>query len=155
MPTSDDRSQAQLPDNQDGLNLSGYLKLYAAMLPVFFAVDMLWLGVVADTFYRSRLGHLLAPEVNWPAALTFYLIYIAGILIFAVAPGLRAASLNKTLLLAAGFGFFTYETYELTNMATLPGWPISVVVVDSIWGVVLCTIVAAAGFTVGRRIATV
>jgi uncharacterized membrane protein len=152
MPTSDDRSQAQLPDNQGGLNLGGYLKLYAAMLPVFFAVDMLWLGVVADAFYRSRLGHLLAPEVNWPAALTFYLIYIGGILIFAVDPGLRAASLNKTLLLAAGFGFFTYATYELTNMATLPGWPISVVVVDSIWGVVLCTIVAAAGFAVGRRI---
>jgi uncharacterized membrane protein len=152
MPTNENLTNAKIPIDDRGFSMSAYLKLYAAVVPAFFAIDMLWLGVIADDFYRRRLGHLLSADVLWPAALAFYLIYIAGILLFAVVPGLRAASLRKTLLLAAGFGFFTYSTYELTNMATLPDWPISIVVVDILWGIVLCTTTAAAGFAIGRSL---
>ncbi|MFP4063176.1 MAG: DUF2177 family protein [Halochromatium sp.] len=127
-----------------------YLKLYLLTLPVFFVIDMLWLGVIARAFYRDSLGHLLAERVDWAAAIIFYLIYIAGILVFAVAPGLAADSLRKTILLAAGFGFFTYATYELTNRATLPDWPLKIVVVDTAWGVVLCCLVAMAAHLIGK-----
>ncbi|MGB5831274.1 MAG: DUF2177 family protein [Thiohalocapsa sp.] len=130
--------------------MSAYIKLYLYTAPVFFAIDILWLGVVAANFYQERLGHLLADEVFWPAALVFYALYIAGILSFAVIPGLQSRSLRKTLLHALGFGFFTYLTYELTNMATLPNWPISVVLVDTLWGMVLCSAVAAIAYGIGR-----
>ncbi len=130
-----------------------YLKLYLLTVPVFFLIDMLWLGVVARDFYRSNLGHLLSGRVDWPAAIIFYLIYISGILLFAVAPGLAADSLRKTALWAAGFGFFTYSTYELTNRATLPDWPMKVVLVDTLWGITLCTLVAITAHLIGKQLA--
>ncbi len=107
---------------------------------------MFWLGVTAQAFYQTRLGHLLAADVYWPAAMVFYALYIAGILLFAVIPGLRSSSLFKTLLHAGAFGIFTYMTYELTNMATLPNWPLSIVLVDTDWGVVLCCAVGASAY---------
>lgn len=137
------------------MHVTAYARLYLYTIPIFFAVDMLWLGLIAQSFYQTRLAHPLAAEVYWPAALAFYALYIAGILLFAVIPGLRARSLRRTLLQASGFGFFTYSTYELTNMATLPDWPLSVVVVDTLWGVALCSAVAAAAYGIGTRSATI
>jgi uncharacterized membrane protein len=127
-----------------------YLKLYVLTVPVFLVVDLLWLGVIARDFYRTSLAHVLSPTVNWTAAIAFYLIYIAGILYFAVLPGLAEESLRRTLIQAALFGFFTYMTYELTNMATIADWPMKVVVVDILWGILLCTSVAAGSFYLGR-----
>lgn len=127
-----------------------YIQLYLLTIPVFFVIDLLWLGVIARGFYRTNLAHLLSPSVNWPAAFAFYLIYIAGILYFAVAPALAANSLWSALIDGALFGLFTYLTYELTNMATLPDWPLRVVILDTLWGVVLCTSVASAAFMIGR-----
>ena len=126
-----------------------YVKLYLLMVPVFFAVDMLWLGYVARGFYRDNLAAFLAPDVNWPAAFIFYLLYIVGIMIFAVLPALDKGLFSRALILGALFGFFTYATYDLTNLATLSNWPIKVVIVDIIWGAVLCTLVSAAGFKLG------
>lgn len=129
-----------------------YLTLYALTLPVFFAVDMLWLGIVARKFYRDQLGHLLTPKVNWTAAIIFYLIFIAGIILFAVAPGLKRESLWHTVMLGAIFGFISYATYDLTNLATLKEWPIQVTIVDMIWGAVLSSIVSAASFLIGKKL---
>ncbi|MCU0294901.1 MAG: DUF2177 family protein [Candidatus Nanopelagicales bacterium] len=126
------------------------LQLYASTLAVFLAVDLIWLGLVARGFYQSHLGPLLAPAVNWPAALVFYLLYVLGILIFAILPGLAKDSLAVAVGWGALFGFFTYATYDLTNLATLRDWPLRVVVVDILWGVVLCAVVASAGFFIGR-----
>jgi uncharacterized membrane protein len=126
------------------------IKLYVLTVPVFFAVDLLWLGVIARGFYRDNLGHLLSPTVNWPAALAFYLIFIGGILYFAVLPALAQGSLRQALLNGALFGFFTYMTYELTNLATLPNWPLKVVIVDTAWGVALCASVAVGSYLIGR-----
>ena len=130
-----------------------WIKLYLATIPVFFAIDMIWLGFVARNFYQSNLRHLLSPEVNWPAAFLFYFIYIAGILLFAVRPGLEATSLGKACLWGALFGFFTYATYDLTNLATLKDWPVNVVVVDILWGTVLCTLVAGGSYLIGLKLA--
>ena len=130
-----------------------WIKLYFATIPVFFAIDMLWLGVLARNFYQTNLRHLLSPEVNWPAAFVFYFIYIAGILLFAVRPGLEAQSLGRACLWGALFGFFTYATYDLTNLATLREWPLSVVLVDIAWGTVLCTLVAGGSYLLALKLA--
>lgn len=125
-------------------------KLYLLTVPVFFAIDLLWLGVVARGFYRDNLSHLLGPSVNWPAALVFYLLFIAGILYFATLPALAEGSLRRALVNGALFGFFTYMTYDLTNLATLPGWPLKVVLIDILWGTVLCAAVSVSAFHTGR-----
>ncbi|MCF8002640.1 MAG: DUF2177 family protein [Chromatiaceae bacterium] len=131
-----------------------YINLYLLTVPLFFLIDMLWLGVVARDFYRGNLSHLLADQVDWVAAIIFYLIYIAGILLFAVVPGLAADSLRKTAVAAAGFGFFTYATYELTNRATLPDWPINIVFIDILWGITLCKLAGIAAHFIGKKLMT-
>lgn len=128
------------------MNLYFYIKLYLITVPFFFAVDLIWLGLVARNFYQKHLGFILSPEVKWAAAITFYLIYIAGIIFFAVIPALERDSMATALIWGGLFGFFTYATYDLTNMALIKGWPLRVVVVDIAWGVVLCAIVAALSF---------
>ena len=127
-----------------------YLKLYLATLIAFFAIDMIWLGLVARTFYRKYLGFLLAPSTNWLAAIIFYLLFIVGILVFVVLPGLENNSLKTTLLRAALFGLITYATYDLTNLATVMDWPVIVSIVDIAWGVVLSISVSFIGFWAGK-----
>lgn len=126
-------------------------KLYVALLAAFLAVDGIWLGLVAPGFYRDQIGHLLAAEVNWLAAGAFYLLFIAGIQLFVVEPGIRRGAIGWTLRRAAFFGLVTYATYDLTNLATIRDWPVLVTVVDLAWGSVLCTLVSLAGFLAGRR----
>ena len=127
-----------------------YLKLYFATLIVFFAIDMIWLGLAARGFYQKHLGFLMAPSPNWFAAIVFYLLFIVGILVFVVVPGLKDNSLQTTLLRAALFGLITYATYDLTNLATLKDWPILVTVVDMIWGTLLSVAVSLASFMIGK-----
>jgi len=127
-----------------------YVKLYFSTLLVFFAVDMIWLGLVARTFYKKHLGFLMAPEVNWYAALIFYFLFILGVLVFLVIPGIRDNDLTMTLIKAALFGLITYATYDLTNLATVKNWPILITIIDLIWGMVLTTIVSLAGFFIGK-----
>jgi uncharacterized membrane protein len=129
-----------------------YLKLYFATLAVFFAVDMLWLGFIARTFYKKHLGFLMAPEVNWYAALIFYFIFIVGVLVFVVIPGLKENDLTMLIVKAAFFGFITYATYDLTNLATVKDWPLIITLVDLVWGMVLTTIVSVAGYFIGKWI---
>jgi uncharacterized membrane protein len=132
------------------MNISFYLKLYALTVPVFFIIDLIWLGVVAKGFYQKNLKYILSPNVNWTAAIIFYLMYIAGILIFAVVPGIAKDSLRHVALWGALFGFFTYATYDLTNLALLKDWPLNIVIVDILWGVVLCTVVATLSFYIAK-----
>jgi len=119
-------------------------------VPVFFIIDLIWLGVLAKGFYQKNLNALLSPKVKWPAAIIFYLIFIAGILIFAVIPAVVKDSWRHAVLWGALFGFFTYMTYEFTNLALLKNWPLNIVFVDILWGVVLCTSVATISFFIAR-----
>jgi uncharacterized membrane protein len=132
---------------------SYYTKLYLITLLAFFAIDMVWLGLVARTFYCKYLGFLLAPNPNWLAAITFYLLFIQEILVFVVLPGLQNGSLQAILLRAALFGLITYATYDLTNLATIKDWPVIVTAVDMIWGMVLSVCVSYATFMVSKLLA--
>ena len=134
------------------MNISFYLKLYALTIPVFFVIDLIWLGLVAKNFYRSNLKLIISPEVNWLAAVVFYLIYISGILFFAVRPAIDSNSLGTAAALGALFGFFTYATYDLTNMATIKEWPLKIAVVDILWGTCLCVFVASLSFIISKRL---
>ena len=123
--------------------------LYLMTIPAFFAIDMIWLGTVATKFYQSQIGFLLGP-VNWLAAIVFYLIYIVGIIIFAVYPALESGSFTKAIVLGALFGFFAYATYDFTNLATIKDWPLLVTIVDLLWGTVLTSSVAAVSYYLGK-----
>jgi len=132
------------------MNFSFYLKLYLLTIPVFFLIDMVWLGWIAKDFYQNNIGHLMAEKPVWSAAIIFYLIYIVGIIFFAVRPALENESWQEALLLGVLFGFFTYATYDLTNMATLKNWSVKVVLGDIVWGMFLCGTVASASYQIGR-----
>ncbi len=127
-----------------------YLKIYLAAVVAFLAIDMVWLAVVARGFYRKHLGFLLADQPNWWAAGIFYLLFLAGLLVFAVVPSLQAGSLRRAVLLGGLFGLVTYATYDLTNHATVKGWPWIVTVVDMTWGTVLAASVSAVAYLAGR-----
>ncbi len=118
------------------MSLQTFFTLYVISVPLFFAIDMLWLGLIAKNFYISRLGYIMG-EVNWPVAIIFYLVFLVGLTFFAIYPAVTDNSWVTALLLGALFGFFTYATYDLTNLATLRDWPLSVTLVDMAWGTVL------------------
>lgn len=130
--------------------MGGVLILYIATAIVFFAIDLVWIGVVAQPFYQRQIGFLLAEEVRWGAAVLFYSIYIAGILVFAVLPALDVGSLGRALALGSFLGLFAYATFDLTSLALFESFPVRVVVVDMAWGSVLTGSVAAASFGIGR-----
>lgn len=129
-----------------------FVKLYFVALPVFFVIDMIWLGLVASGFYRDQIGFLMTPEVNWPPAIAFYLLFVIGLVFFVVAPALEKGSWVHALLAGALFGLITYATYDLTNLATLKDWPLLLTLVDLVWGAVLAASVSVATFFIGRRI---
>lgn len=118
------------------MNAKIFLGLYALSVPIFFLIDMVWLGVVAKGFYQSKIGHLLG-EVQWIPAVLFYFIFLIGLTFFATYPGVQMGSVKTAMLYGGLFGFFTYITYDLTNLATLKDWPLSVVFVDVAWGTIL------------------
>ena len=134
--------------------MSRYAAAWAGTAAAFLALDLIWLGGVAGTFYRERLGHLLTADVNVAAAVVFYLLYVTGIAVFAVRPALAAASWRQAVSLGGLFGLVAYGTYDLTNLATLRDWPIEVTVIDMFWGAVVTSLSATAGYFAGRRLRT-
>jgi uncharacterized membrane protein len=120
------------------MSISALLTTFAVMA-VF---DGIWLTLVARNFYRSNLEHLIGDTTNWPPAILFYLIYTVGAWFFATQPGVDDGSVLTAALRGAAFGFVAYATYDLTNHATLRGWPTIVTVVDMAWGTLLTAAVA-------------
>jgi len=114
-----------------------FIKLFLIALPVFFVIDMVWLVLVAKKFYQEQIGFLMKPEINWFAAIIFYLLFIAGLVIFVISPAVEKHSWVHAILFGALFGLITYATYDLTNLATMRDWPLLVTAVDLIWGTVL------------------
>ncbi len=124
--------------------------LYLISFAVFLVIDFIWLGWVAKDFYSTHLGELMAEEVNWTSAIIFYLLFVAGLLIFVIIPTLESGSLLQAIILGAFFGVIAYGTYDLTNLATLKDWSLLVTVIDLIWGGALSAAVATAGYLVGN-----
>jgi len=127
-----------------------YIKLYVVTLAAFLAIDAVWLALVARTFYRRYLDWLMAANPNWIAALAFYLLFVVGVLVFVVVPGVEDGSLRTTLLKGALFGLIAYGTYDLTNQATVKNWPLTITAVDMVWGTVLSVAVSYIGFVAGK-----
>ena len=132
--------------------MTTFIKTYLVALPVFFAIDMVWLGLVAKGLYRKHLGHLLSPRPRWAAAIAFYLVFIAGIVFFSVMPALTAGSIGKAALYGVLFGFFAYATYDLTNLATIKEWPLLITIIDLCWGMFLCGSVSVVSYIISSSI---
>lgn len=130
------------------MNLKIWILGYGLTFLVFLAIDMLWLGIVAKNVYQKYLGALLSENVNWTAAFVFYFLFIAGIFIFSIYPAYEKQSVMHAVLMGALFGFFTYATYDLTNLATLKGWPLTIVFIDTAWGTFLSAAVAFSGYNI-------
>lgn len=114
-------------------------------------IDALWLGVVANKLYKSQLGPLLMDKPNMIAAVLFYIVYVIGIVVFAVMPAIATGDWKVALGLGALLGFVAYATYDLTNLATLKGWPVKIVIIDLVWGTVLTAAVATLTYLIVTR----
>ena len=125
-----------------------WLAYFAVTFVVFMGIDLVWLGFVAKNIYSKYLGYLMAPKVNWLAALVFYVIFIIGILYFVIAPSLVDRDFTQLVIRAMLFGFITYATYDLTNLATVRDWPITITIIDLIWGTTLSTSVSVISYLI-------
>lgn len=114
-----------------------FIELFVISFVMFIVVDLIWLGFIAKDLYRKYLGDFLSPNPNWKAAMIFYVLFIVFLVIFVLLPGVDKQSLTYVMLYGAMFGFITYATYDLTNLATLKNWPIQITVIDLLWGTFL------------------
>ena len=131
-----------------------FIKLFLIALPVFFLIDIVWLVLVAKKFYQEQIGFLMKPDINWFAAIIFYFLFIAGLVVFVISPAVLKHSWVHALLFGALFGLITYATYDLTNLATLKDWPLLVTVVDLIWGTVLASSISVITYFIAGKIQT-
>jgi uncharacterized membrane protein len=127
-----------------------FLKLYGIAFVLFLVIDLVWLGFIAKNLYQKQLGHLMSDNVNWVAAIIFYLLFIGGLVFFAISPAVSEGVWTKALLLGALLGFLTYATYDLTNLATLKDWPIQITLIDLTWGTFLGASVSTLTFFVNQ-----
>lgn len=125
---------------------------YVSAAVSFGVLDFLWLGWAGKNFYRPAIGELLAPSFRGGPALVFYAIYIAGMVWFAVRPGL-AGGTGAALLNGALLGGLAYATYDLTNQATMKVWPVHVTIVDIVWGAFATAVAATVATWVTTRFA--
>lgn len=131
------------------MTLMPFLKLYAAGIVVLLGMDLLWLGVIAKGFYQRQLGHLMRPDVQWVPAVIFYLIYVAAIVVIVAMPAIEKRSLTRALLFGALFGLAAYAAYDLTSLALMRDFPMTVALVDLVWGTTLSAVVSGAVYYVG------
>lgn len=124
-----------------------YFLLYLMTLSVLLPIDLVFLGFIAKNFYASQVGDMLGP-VRLAPAILFYLIYIAGIVVFV--NGASNATWSSALVYGALFGLFCYATFDLTSLAILKTWSWPVAIVDILWGAAITGVAAAAGLTLAN-----
>jgi uncharacterized membrane protein len=129
-----------------------YLIAYVGVLVVFGVIDATWLSTMGPILYRPTLAEILAPNLRIAPAIVFYLMYPAGVIIFAVAPALRSGSLAGTFTYALLFGAFAYATYDLTNYATLRVWSLQITVLDIVYGAFASGVAAVAAILLVRLV---
>lgn len=131
--------------------MSSSVKMYIISVTVFLLIDALWLGLIARKVYAKYLGYIMTKDIVWLAAVVFYLIFVAGLLFFVIDPAIKYQSIKYAIAAGAFFGFIAYATYDLTNMATIQGWPLIVTVIDLIWGAFLSSATSAISFILINR----
>jgi len=129
-----------------------FIKTFITAFITFTIIDFVWLGFIAKSFYNERIGFLMKSDVNWVAAIIFYVLFVIGLIVFVINPALEAESWTKALTFGAFFGLVTYATYDLTNLALTKEWPLSVTIVDMIWGAALAASVSTITFFVITKI---
>ena len=134
------------------MDLLTRVRLYLVSVAVFVVIDGIWLAFIAQPFYSANLGIFMAEQPNWLAAGLFYLLYLAGIQVFVLEPGFRGVGLSKIAILGGLFGLMCYATYDLTNLATIEGWPVIVTVVDLVWGTVLTATVSVTTAVISKKL---
>ncbi|NQW54446.1 MAG: DUF2177 family protein [Rhodospirillales bacterium] len=128
------------------------LAAYAAAAVTMLAMDAVWLSMAADLLYRPLLGDILLPEFRPVPAILFYVLYVVGVVIFAIKPALVTGRWSAATGKGAMLGFFCYATYDLTNQATLKTWPVTVTIVDMGWGMFLTACTATVGYLAASRL---
>jgi len=128
------------------------IQLYLVTLISFLALDSVWLGFISPAFYDRYIGHLMADEPNFIAAGLFYLIFIGGLVYFAVQQGVTADSLRIGATRGAIYGLVTYATFDLTSQAVFRDWPTIVTIVDLVWGTVLSSATVALAVYLTRKL---
>jgi uncharacterized membrane protein len=123
-----------------------YALAYVVTLVAFLGIDAVWLTLTSARLYKPQLPHLLADKFSLVPAGLFYVVYVAGILIFAVSPAIKAGTWSTAALYGAAFGFCAYATYDLTNQATLKNWPALITIADLCWGTLLTATAATIGY---------
>jgi uncharacterized membrane protein len=116
----------------------------------FAAIDAVWLTTMTNRLYKPILAPILAEKPDMKAAVAFYLIYIFGIVFFAIEPALREGSWQRAAINGAVLGFVAYATYDLTNQATLNVWSTKLTLIDLCWGTTLTTVSALGGYFAAR-----
>jgi uncharacterized membrane protein len=129
-----------------------YIWAYIATLVVFLACDAVWLGRMGEILYKPTLGGILLPAFKPIPALVFYLLYVVGVVVFAIKPAYAAGAWSTALVNGALFGFFAYATYDLSNMATLRNWTLQLTLTDMAWGTVVTGASAAIGYAVSNTL---
>ena len=129
-----------------------FITLYLIALPVFLGIDMVWLIFVAKNFYAQQIGFLMKTEINWSAAIIFYLLFVVGLIVFVIAPALEKNSWSHALIYGALFGLVAYATYDLTNLATMKNWPVIITIVDLAWGMTVAASVSIVTYLIAAKI---
>jgi uncharacterized membrane protein len=125
--------------------MSKYPITFGAIALSMLALDVVWIGWLAKPLYQSGIGHLMSPSPRLDAALLFYALYACGLLLFVVSADQSGAAWTSTALRGALFGLVAYGTYDLSNLATLRDWPLTVTAVDMAWGAFASSAGALAG----------
>ncbi|MDN5869980.1 MAG: DUF2177 family protein [Nitrococcus sp.] len=134
--------------------MKAYGIAYIATALVFLCVDTIWLTVAAQRLYRPLMENMLLEHFNLLPAVLFYLIYIAGIVVFAISPAFSTGRWVTATWHGALLGLLAYATYDLTNQATLRNWPVAVTIADLCWGTFLTAFAATAGYMIARTLVT-
>jgi uncharacterized membrane protein len=108
--------------------------LYLITFPILVLIDLAWVGGIAKNYYKGQLGAMLTSSPVWWAIVLFYLMYVAGLVYFVIAPGVGQHALMRTVFSGAFFGLIAYGTYDLTNLALTANWPVLMSFVDMAWG---------------------
>ena len=126
--------------------MPSFVIAYVAAAVTMLALDAVWLTQAVPRIYQPQLGELLAERPNFAVAGIFYLVYLVGVVAFAVLPALDRGSWLQAFAMGALLGLVAYGTYDFTNLATLRNWPVGLSLLDVAWGVVLTATVSLAGY---------
>ena len=128
-----------------------WIATYLGMIVFMFVIDLIWLSVVAKSIYQQGIGHLMAAEPNLIYAGLFYLVYVLGLLWFAIKPNRALPGIKRVFVAGATVGFLVYASYDLTNLSLLKDWPLGLSLMDITWGILLSGITASVGKIVFDR----